>query len=385
MSTAAAPLGSVNGQWDEERTARACLSGVVDPARPDLAKLITQVGAPRVWQTLRQSSEDSVWATRARSFDLGRSLGLLERDDVRFLIPGDPDWITGWDDLASIDHGRLGGVPLGMWAVGAGSPGELLAQSVAMVGSRASTGYGERVSTDLAAELAAAGFTVVSGGAYGIDAACHRGALTVAGATIAILAGGLDQWYPRGNSRLFEQMSQSSVVISEVAPGVRPTKAGFLARNRLLAAGSQATVIVEAALRSGALNTTGWAAELFRPVFAVPGPVTSAASMGPHSLVRGGGAVLVTTAAEVISGLRPIEPDPPGLPRQPRLLDDLDPHEVVVREALPGRGSLDVGQLAERTGLRVPLVLAALGSLEHQQLVRRRPDGTWSLARPERN
>lgn len=376
--------GSRHHDWDEERTARACLSGCVEPAVPELVAMVTNLGAVEVWHTLRESSQDSPWSRRAKNFDLRRSLDLVQRDDLRYLIPGDPDWVSGWDDLTGVGHQGLGGVPLGVWVVGPGSPGGLLARSVAMVGSRASTGYGERVASDLGAELSAAGWTVLSGGAYGIDAASHRGALSATGASVAILAGGLDEWYPRGNNRLLEQMAASAVVISEVAPGVRPVKAGFLGRNRLLAAGSRGTVIVEAARRSGALNTVAWAHALNRPVMAVPGPVTSSASSGPHDLIRHSAAVLVTCAADVGAHLGPLRPDPTGEATQPRLLDGLDPHELVVREALPGRGCLDVGGLADRTGLRVPVVLAALGSLEQQQLVRRNPDGTWALARPPR-
>ena len=370
--------------WDEERTARACLSGSVEPASPDLVNMVKKVGAARVWHTLRESSQDSPWSRRARNFDLGRSLGLVRRDDLRFMIPGDPDWVTGWDDLDNVGHQGLGGVPLGVWVVGPGAPGDLLTRAVAIVGSRASTSYGERAASDLGADLAAEGWTVLSGGAYGIDAASHRGALSAGGPSVAILAGGLDEWYPRGNTGLLGQMAATTVVMSEVAPGVRPVKAGFLGRNRLLAAGSSGTVIVEAAQRSGALNTVAWAHAVNRPVMAVPGPVSSSASWGPHDLIRNNKASLVTSAADVTALLGPIVPDSPRPPSQPSLLDDLDPDEVAVREALPGRGSSDVDGLADRTGLRVPVVLGALASLEQRQLAKRRPDGTWALARPPR-
>ena len=374
-------IGTIAG-WDAERLARACLSGVVDPASPKLAHVISTLGACRVWETLLRSGEDSAWARRAKAFDLRRNLGLTRREDLRFLVPGDPDWVAGWDELAYTEHNGLGGTPLGVWAVGPGLPGPLLADSVAIVGSRASTTYGERVASDLGAEIAGAGRTVLSGGAYGIDAAAHRGALANDGGTVAILAGGLDQWYPRGNHHLLERIADQGVVLSEVAPGIPPSKAGFLARNRLLAAGSVGTVLVEAASRSGALNTTGWAQALHREVMAVPGPVTSAASHGPNQQIAEGKAVLVTSADDILRHLAPIQPELPPPPGPPRLLDGLAGDDLAVREALPGRGSVDVTAIADRTGLRVPDVLAALAALEGRQLARRKGDGSWALDRP---
>lgn len=383
MSTALHP-GSTRhlAQWEPERLARASLTGVVDPGNLKLAKLVEDIGAVRVWESLLASGEESVWARRAQTFSLQRNIELAGRVDLRFLTPEDPDWPEGFGDLSEVEYRGLGGIPLGLWAVGPAEPRAVLDGSVAIVGSRASTSYGERVASDLGADLAAAGRTVVSGGAYGIDAAAHRGALSGTGATVAILAGGLDQWYPRGNHHLLDQVAERWLVLAEVAPGVLPRKIGFLARNRMLAAASIGTVLVEAAYRSGALNTIGWAQALVRPTMAVPGPVGSAASLGPHQQIADGKSTLVTCAQDVITHLGPIQPDLPAPPGPGRLLDGLDGHELAVREALPGRGGLDVTGLAERTGLRVPDVLAALGQLEQVSLARRRQDGSWALARP---
>ncbi|MGA4669876.1 DNA-processing protein DprA [Propionibacteriaceae bacterium Y1923] len=376
------PVGSIRGDWGEDRTARACLTGVVDPADPRLVGLLRKEGAPAVWEALRAAGGKTPWQRRAEAFDLDRSLSLVRHADLRFLVPGDPGWPTSWQVLdGDVSHRGMGGSPVGIWVTGPADPARLIDRSITVVGSRAATRYGTHVAGGLGADLAELGWTVLSGGAYGIDASAHRGALTVDGATVAVLAGGLDQWYPRGNSSLLEQVAANHLVISEVAPGGRPTKKGFLARNRLLAAGGRVTVLVEAAHRSGALNTVGWAHEMVRTVMAVPGPVTSALSQGPNDLVRNQQATLVCTAAQVVHDLV-IEPDQPRPPAQPRLLDGLDHDELAVREALPCRGSLPAPMVAGHTGMTVPEVLGALAALELQGLVKRLPDGTWALARP---
>ena len=178
-----------------------------------------------------------------------------------------------------------------MWLAGGGDLAELAAQSVAVVGSRASTPYGDTVAAELAAELSESGRSVLSGGAYGIDAAAHRGCLAGRTPTVAVLAGGLDQPYPSGHRPLFDRIAERGVLVSELAPGEHPTRVRFLARNRLIAALTPGTVLVEAAARSGARNTVTWANVLGRIVMAVPGPVTSATSVTPHLPdpgVRGG-------------------------------------------------------------------------------------------------
>ena len=173
-------------------------------------------------------------------------------------------------------------------------------RSVAIVGSRAATAYGNGITTDLSVDLAERGVTVVSGGAFGIDAAAHRGALAAGGPTVGVLACGVDVAYPAANEQLFEQLARDHLLVSELPPGAHPTRVRFLARNRLIAAMSSATVVVEAALRSGARNTAGWALECGRPLMAVPGSVYSRASSAPHLMIRSGQAVLVTNAAEVM-------------------------------------------------------------------------------------
>lgn len=195
--------------------------------------------------------------------------------------------------------------PLALWAQGnLDLLAELPHRAIAVCGSRAATSYGEHVATGWSHQLAHRGLTIVSGGAYGIDAAAHRGALaTGTGRTVIVSAGGLDRPYPAGNSTLFERTATAGgLLLSEAAPGQAPTRTRFLARNRLIAALSAATVVVEAAHRSGAINTASWCGTLARPLMAVPGPVTSATSTGVHHLIKTG-ASLVTDVQDVIAAL----------------------------------------------------------------------------------
>ncbi|WP_315133578.1 DNA-processing protein DprA [uncultured Actinomyces sp.] len=240
---------------------------------------------------------------------------------------------------------------------------------LAVVGARASTAYGEEVATELAGGLAAAGCVVVSGGAYGIDAAVHRGALA-RGRTVSVSAGGVDRLYPGGNTALLEAVIRQGALVAEVPPGCSPARHRFLSRNRLIAAMTQATVVVEAAWRSGALSTARCAQDLGRPLGAVPGPVTSMASVGCHRILRAG-AVLVTDVDEVLELLLPVGTQDADARKeaQPRnqgqgLLDGLDGDAALVMDALPARRSAGVESVARSAGLSVPQVLAALGLLE---------------------
>lgn len=235
------------------------------------------------------------WRGRLAAVDVEAVLEDADRRRIRVLIPGDEEWPSTLDDLQET-------APHCLWVQGPARLDRLAGErAAALVGSRASTPYGEDVASSLGAAFAGAGGTVVSGGAYGIDAAAHRGALAAQdGATLAVLAGGLDRLYPRGNTQLLERIREQHLLLSEAPMGTAPTRWRFLARNRLIAALSRAVVVVEAAWRSGALSTARLADQLSRPVGAVPGPVTSAASAGCHRLIRERGAVLVTEPAELL-------------------------------------------------------------------------------------
>ncbi|WP_278259284.1 DNA-processing protein DprA [Nocardioides convexus] len=214
--------------------------------------------------------------------EIERVLEHAARRGIRFVVPSDREWPTQVADLdrAGMLHER-GGVPVGLWVRG---PLRLdrLGESVALVGSRSSTSYGDQVAAESAAGLGAAGRPVVSGAAFGIDYAAHRGALNAGAPTVAVLACGVDRAYPAQHRDLLRHLGESHAIVSEAPPGAAPFRMRFLARNRLIAALGRGTVVVEAALRSGALNTSTWAERLNRVVMGVPGPLTSAASQGVH-------------------------------------------------------------------------------------------------------
>jgi DNA processing protein len=349
-----------------ERDARRALGWVVDAGDPAVAELVERLGAPEAWAVVQAGALGEAAADRAGVLDLDVCRAAEEAAGVRFVVPGDEEWPAGLDDLTGLEPvQRRGGTPVGLWLRGPGHLVALTERSVAVVGSRAATAYGNGVAADLAADLADAGVTVVSGGAFGIDAAAHRGALAVGGPSVGVVANGVDVAYPPGNARIFDTLAARHLVVSELPPGSHPTRMRFLARNRLIAAMSRGTVVVEAALRSGARNTAGWAVALNRPLMAVPGPVHSAASVGPHLMVRSGQAVLVTRAAEVLElvsaageHLLPREQGPV------RRTDGLGPVSLSVFEALSAHRWRTAGEVATAAGVRVPTCLAALSELE---------------------
>jgi DNA processing protein len=342
-------------------------------------------GAAEVWRHLRTGdARSSALVRRARATDvdhLRRQTDLLK---LAFIVPGDAGWPASLDDLAVAEVGDMGGPPLGLWLAGPGDLGALAGTSVAVVGSRAATAYGEHVAADLAAGLAERGRAIVSGGAYGIDAAAHRAALAVGRPTVAFMAGGLATLYPPGNTQLLERVRETGLVVSEHPPDRTPSRPRFLARNRLIAALAQATVIVEGGTRSGAANTVRWALALGRPVLAVPGPVTSAMSWTPHRLIREGAATLVTSAEEVLAAVDPFDPArEASYPAAPGRLDRLDGDDRVVFEELPARGQTTADQIAARTGLTTLSVLTCLAHLQEAGLADQTERGTWRIV-PER-
>jgi DNA processing protein len=243
--------------------------------------------------------------------------------------------------------------------------------SVSIVGSRAATGYGSHVAIELAANLAERGVAIVSGGAYGIDASAHRGALAVEGVTAAVQAGGLEFGYPRGHGELFAAIAAHGVLISECPPERGPTRPGFLVRNRIIAALTRGTVVVEAALRSGALNTARHARELCRPVMAVPGPVTSEQSAGCHELIREYGAMCVTCGTDVAEHIA-LPGTSAGPRRGPnRARDVLDPAAAAVLEEVPVRGGRGPASIAARAGVDLDTALRCLGLLAIDGFVER--------------
>lgn len=239
------------------------------------------------------------WVARVAEQDPETMLASAQARGLRWRWPGHAEWPAMLGDLGGTLAETGLGPPVGLWVRGHGHLETLVDRAVAVVGARECTTYGAEVATELGADLADRGWTVVSGAAFGIDASAHRGALAMARPTLAVLAGGVDVEYPRAHTALLGHIAESGVVVSEQPPGAAPQAHRFLARNRLIAALSAGTVVVEAARRSGSLNTLRWADRLGRTSMAVPGPVVSQMSAGTHQAVRDGQAVLVTGVDDV--------------------------------------------------------------------------------------
>lgn len=285
-----------------------------------------------------------------------------ERSGLRWLTPGHPQWPAALDDLADApERGGCAGAPLGLWVRGQASPAELTEAAVAVVGARQCTTYGAECAHDIAADCADAGVTVVSGAAFGIDACAHRGALLADGPTIAVLACGADVDYPRAHAALLHRIAETGLVISEQPPGSAAQKHRFLSRNRLIAALSAGTVVVEAARRSGSLNTLRWADQLSRVSMVVPGPVTSQLSGGCHEAVRSGEAVLVIGAQDVLQEAYGVETQSPvgGLPISARRV-----WTALGHRPMSVAGLATQGRMGTRDALRGLELLRAAGLAE---------------------
>lgn len=226
-----------------------------------------------------------------------------EEDGIRLVCPRDAEWPEQVTDLGDQR-------PFALWARGPAELQDTIGKSVAIVGSRAASAYGSHMASELASGVAGRGWTVISGAAYGVDGTAHMGALTVYGATIAVMACGVDIAYPAGHKDLLGVIGQDHAIVSEWPPGCRPSRLRFLYRNRIIAALARGTVVVEAGERSGSMNTARWARELRRPLMAVPGPVTSQQSRGCHLIIRDLNGTLVTTPGEVIQAASPFDPAP---------------------------------------------------------------------------
>ncbi len=358
----------------EERLARITWARISEPGDRRAQALVARLGPVEALRAVREGDPRlERWRVRLPNVRAERDLVPTGSRAPRVLVPGDRGWPHALDCLGTA-------APFCLWARGEGDPALATSRAAAVVGTRAASGYGEHVAAELGAGLADLAVTVISGAAYGVDGAAHRGVLAAGGCTIAVLASGVDRGYPRGNARLIERIAESGLVIAEVPPGAAPTRWRFLARNRLIAALATVTVVVEAAWRSGALSTAAWAARLARTVAAVPGPVTSPTSTGCHALLRDG-AVCVTEAREVLELVSPIGTDlaEPVAPPQADH-DGLSPDELRVFDALPLRRAVAVASLCQVAGLPEASVLACLGLLELRGLARRDGAG-WLRAR----
>jgi DNA processing protein len=364
------------------------LSLVCEPGDPrlpgllsgsDPVELLTSIRSGRIGGTLVPAA----WQHAVRSVDreLERVTNAAADAGLRWVIPGDRAWPDRLDDLNHLEAvAGATGAPLGLWVRGAGSLAKLVAKSVAIVGARDCTAYGAELASELAADVASAGFTVVSGAAFGVDASAHRGALVSVRPTIAVLACDAATDYPRAHTALLRRIADEGLVVSEQPPGQVPTKARFLSRNRLIAALTQGTVVVEARRRSGSLNTLGWADQLGRPAMAVPGPVTSQNSVGTHQAIRDGRAILVTSGMDVASELSGFVAEPHADPIPDTAFDRLTRAESRALDALVWRQPLGIGEVAHRSGLSPEVAGRALATLVARGFALGEPSG-WVLLR----
>jgi len=384
-------VGQVRGESagaddDAEAFARIAWTVLIEPGDQVAGRLIAAVGprralelvlaadpthAARIWiedgiapERAQKIASDAFerWRPRVAARPVVRAIEHAASIGLAVVLPGDPHWPAGFAALGPAE-------PVAIWVRGEPARLSEFDRSIAVVGARAATGYGEHVATEIAGGIADRGVAVVSGGAYGIDAAAHRAALAAEATTIAFLAGGLDRYYPAGNSDLLTRVAGSGLVISEVPPGVPPTRIRFLTRNRMLAAASAATIVIEAGIRSGSLNTANHALAIGRPVGAVPGPVTSPTSAGCHRLLRETEAVCVTCADDAIE-----------LAGGDRIdagagYDPVDPEVVRVLDELGVRGGRGTEDIARSSGMSVIGVLAVLGPLELAGVIRRVESG----------
>jgi DNA processing protein len=383
------------------RRARAWLSRVTEPGTIDFWRYVDDVGPVDAVRGLRSGRAPerirSLVGVRADQDESLADLARAERCGARLVVPEDDEWPAlplhaltvavseePDDHRFQSDRTTAPVPPVALWVRGPVRLDELVDRSVAIVGSRASTAYGEHVAAELGHQLGERGWTVVSGGAFGIDAAAHRGALAAEVPTLAVLACGVDRPYPAAHGALFNRIAETGLLLSEWPPGCAPLRHRFLVRNRLIAALTRGTVVVEAAARSGARATAQRARRLGREVLVVPGPVTSAMSVGCHELLRDAevGATLVASAAHVIEAVGGIGTDladPPERLAGPR--DGLSDLAGRVLDACPVRSGVSPERLATIAGCDVLEVLRVLPALELADLVQWTGTG-WRLAPP---
>jgi len=398
---------SPTARLGEQHLARAALTYLAEPADPALGALLEICEPAEVLAAIKAGTlpgtgpgcGDSPARRRALAAALGRwrirlpwlpgdgGIAAACRDGIRLVCPADPEWPGGLDELGPAR-------PYALWLRGQGDLRLACLRSVSMVGSRAATGYGAHVAGEIAADLSEQGWAIVSGGAYGIDAAAHRGALAAGGITIAVLACGVDYAYPAGHADLFADIAARGLVVSEWPPGRPPARFRFLVRNRTIAALACGTVIVEAGERSGALNTARHAAQLGKTLMAVPGPVTSAQSAGCHRIIRDWGATCVTRAEDIIEMLSPLSTAPTAAATPPSRgpgpmaatapapsRDELDTDSARVLDALPARGAAGTSTIAAEAGVDLGTVLRCLGVLAGSGFIERCDRG-WRLRKP---
>jgi len=392
----------VTEKLTDEAYARAALTYLAEPADRWLGRLLRLHGAAATLDAIKtgrlpghhatkptargaMKAAMERWQVRLPGLPAPQEVLAFRESGIRVITPDDPEWPGQLADLGDDQ-------PYALWLRGNADLRFSCLRSVAIVGSRAATAYGSYVAAEFAASLAARGLAVVSGGAFGIDAAAHRGALGADGVTIAVLACGVDVPYPAAHAELFDAIAAQGVLASEWPPGQHVSRLRFLVRNRVIAALATGTLVVEAAQRSGALNTARHARDLHRRLMAVPGPVTSDLSAGCHQVIREWQGTLVTSAAEVIEHLSPVGvplvaeagtgagAGPSGRRAAPAVLprDLLDLESARVLDAMPRRGGMGTVRVAQRAGLAPATTATLLGQLATGGFIERCDEG-WRL------
>ncbi|MGK9147357.1 DNA-processing protein DprA [Plantibacter flavus] len=344
---------------------RILAAGWTDDPRGQASCEVSAEGAPLAPGSRVLGAALDRWTPRLVAADLVAACRLAIGVGAQLILPGDTGWHPGLVGLGP--H-----APHALWSRGDAASASA-EHAIALVGARASSGYGEHVTLEASAGLVDRGFTIVSGAAYGIDGAAHRAALASGGVTVAFLAGGVDRPYPAGHEGLIRRIvDERGAILSESPCGSTPTKWRFLQRNRLIAAASSATVVLEAGSRSGSINTAGHAATLGRPLGAVPGPVTSPASAGCHRLIREYAATCVTNAEQMaeLAGWTAVDAQAEAF---------ASPDEKRVRDTLSSRTPRTIEEIAKVSGLGQREVSAVLGALDLSGAVDERGHG-WVLA-----
>ena len=398
----------MNEKLTAEAYARAALTYLAEPADRRLGQLVRASSAASVLDVIktgsilagadlapargkaREAMEAAMerWRVRLPELPTPEEVLAFRKSGIRLITPGDPEWPGQLADLGDDQ-------PYALWLRGNADLRFSCLRSVAIVGSRAATAYGSYVAAEFAASVAARGMAVVSGGAFGVDASAHRGALGADGVTIAVLACGVDMAYPTAHEELFDAIAAQGVLASEWPPGRRVSRLRFLVRNRVIAALATGTLVVEASQRSGAVNTARYARDLHRRLMAVPGPVTSDMSAGCHQVIREWQATLVTSAAEVVEQLSPVgactaietraaetgtDARPAGRRQASAVLprDQLDLESARVLDAMPRRGGMGTVRVAQRAGLAPATTATLLGQLAAGGFIERCDEG-WRL------
>ncbi|GIG62845.1 DNA processing protein DprA [Longispora fulva] len=368
--------------------ARIVLASLVEPGNAVLARLVRTSGPAEALRRLLGEPEaphDLVTLSAAAKARLGDrdpwrlaedARSAADRLGARLVTPEDPDWPTRADELARMSRGGATGIdvdsqpPVCLWVRGALPVADTVDRSVSVVGARTATPYGLYMATEISFGLAESGWTVVSGGAYGIDAAAHRAAMSAGGRTVAVLACGIDTVYPLAHAGLFEQIADTGLLLTEWPPGATPHRTRFLVRNRLIAALSRGTVVVEAAARSGARSTARRAFQLNRALMACPGPATSPTSEGCHAEIREHHARLVTTPEQVLEEVGRIgEYLAPPVRGRATERDGLDDLAARVLDAVPRGHAISAAEIAVVAGVSPTDARRNLPALVARELV----------------